>query len=175
MPTTPRNETDPDKVLDQACAFDAIAKLCETEGAEFPCSPNSRFAAGAANSAFTCELLLKALLLHVGKGPQKGHNLLKLFKELEKADQELASRIEAEVMIAIAPTEKTFSAILGESSDAFKYWRYVYETQTAETSPQFIRVLRIALRKACRETLAHGTEREASQEQSLESLVPDER
>lgn len=181
MPASLHDEIDLDKVLDQARAFATIAKLCETEGAEFLCSPNSRFAAGVANSAFACELYLKALLLHAGKTlrgiKQKGHGLLDLFRALEDTDPGLASRIEDEVIGIIVPAEKekAFSSILEESSNAFEYWRYVYEKTAATTSPQSIRILRLALERICRETLTFGIERGTSQDYISENLVIDKR
>lgn len=177
-----RFDADLNKVLNQACAFSAIANLCETEGTIIQCSTTSRFAAGTANSAFACELFLKALLLHSGKTlddiKKIGHDLLNLFKALEEANSELASSIETEVMNAIIPIGKgkAFSTIpgepsdifefwLGESSDAFEFWRYIYERQTGKTSPQFLRVLRHTLEKVCRKKLACCAENGGMQEQ----------
>lgn len=172
-----RFNADVNKVLNQACAFSTIANLCETEGAIFKCSPTSRFAAGAANSAFACELFLKALLLYSGKTlddiKKIGHDLLKLFRGLEEVNSELASSIETEVMSVVIPVGegKAFSTILEESSGAFEFWRYIHEKQIGKTSPQFIKVLRHTLEKVCREKLAYCAENGCMQEEGTVQKV----
>lgn len=77
-------------LLEQAQAFGKIACSCETEKVKMPCEPRARFIAGIVNSSFACELFLKALLLHSGKGikdlKKMGHNLIKLYRELKEVD-----------------------------------------------------------------------------------------
>lgn len=155
-----KNIISPNKSLAQANAFDSVAELCEIESAEFKCSLQSRFADGIANSAFACELFLKALLIHSEKNIAEirkfNHNLYELFRELEDTDKTTALIIERHVMELLEPSKKKkplFTFILKESSRAFNYWRYIYKQSINEASLQLARIFRIFLKQICNKKL----------------------
>ena len=136
-----------------ACAFAEVADLAtekfkhDTADIDFYVIPS------AVNSAFACEVFLKAILKHSDIGITKQHDLKELFELLPE-------RIKTFV-------KETSSANYGGSwtnwigyeylenvSKAFVEWRYIYEVDFTKIGsvgidPGFLVALRNALREAC--------------------------
>lgn len=153
-----------DDMVRHAHGFDACARMCESESIELPAPLENRFVAGLVNSAFACELYLKALLVSLGVGleeiKRKGkHSLKGLFVMLQEADNELARKIEIEVDGRIVSGGHSFSQMIDSSEDAFEILRYCYEPNNKKSivgvSPQFLRVLRKTLNMTCNDWIVN--------------------
>lgn len=77
-----------------------------------------------ANVAFSCELLLKAILYGFGVDFSKTHGLKGLFEKLPQNEQEYISK-----NIAIENREKEFYICLQEQDQAFPEYRYMCEAK----------------------------------------------
>lgn len=74
------------------------------------------------NTAFACELFLKALLMWENKKPKKVHKIRELFQKLED-ETRVAIQREADVL--------DWNFFLDEVNDAFQEWRYLSERDEA--------------------------------------------
>lgn len=125
---------DPHCMFKQACAFSDCAKCCEVE-------PNkiiehrfkSHTVSGIVNSAFACEVFIKTLLTIHDISIEKirregGHDLKKLWKLFKEKDYETALLVEQKMQeIFNSDNKSMFDELLDDISNAFDYWRYIYE------------------------------------------------
>lgn len=73
------------------------------------------------NSAFSCELSLKAILMTQQMSRVYGHDLHTLFQKLDEQDQgAISAKAENELNISL-------DKVLNEFNNAFVEWRYAYE------------------------------------------------
>ena len=86
-----------------------------------------------ANVAFSCELLLKAILYGFGVDFSKTHGLKGLFEKLPQNEQEYISK-----NIAIENREKEFYICLQEQDQAFPEYRYMCEAKAMSANPKFL-------------------------------------
>jgi hypothetical protein len=86
-----------------------------------------------ANVAFSCELLLKAILYGFGVDFSKTHGLKGLFEKLPQNEQEYISK-----NIAIENRETEFYLCLQEQDQAFPEYRYMCEAKTMSANPKFL-------------------------------------
>ena len=86
-----------------------------------------------ANVAFSCELLLKAILYGFGVDFSKRHSLKNLFEKLPQNEQEYISK-----NIAIENREKEFYICLQEQDQAFPEYRYMCEAKAMSANPKFL-------------------------------------
>ena len=86
-----------------------------------------------ANVAFSCELLLKAILYGFGVDFSKTHGLKGLFEKLPQNEQEYISK-----NIAIENREKEFYLCLQEQDQAFPEYRYMCEAKAMSANPKFL-------------------------------------
>lgn len=86
-----------------------------------------------ANVAFSCELLLKAILYGFGVDFSKTHGLKGLFEKLPQDEQEYISK-----NIAIENREKEFYLCLQEQDQAFPEYRYMCEAKAMSANPKFL-------------------------------------
>lgn len=86
-----------------------------------------------ANVAFSCELLLKAILYGFGVVFSKTHGLKGLFEKLPQNEQEYISK-----NIAIENRETEFYLCLQEQDQAFPEYRYMCEAKTMSANPKFL-------------------------------------
>lgn len=155
------------RMFKQACAFSDCAKCCEIE-------PNNiieyRFDAhtvsGIVNSAFSCEVFIKTLLISYGvsikeirgKKSRDGHDLKRLWGLFRKSDSKKAEKAEIELKRHFNPkNENFFDEQLKIISDAFEHWRYIYETDEGCININFLKDFRILLRNVCCEQLYKKT------------------
>ena len=90
-----KNILDPNRMFKQACAFSDCARCCEIEPNNIiEYRFNSHTVSGIVNSAFSCEVFIKTLLVIHGVSVNKmrgkkacdGHNLKKLWKLFKEKD-----------------------------------------------------------------------------------------
>ncbi len=86
-----------------------------------------------ANVAFSCELLLKAILYGFGVDFSKTHGLKGLFEKLPQNEQEYISK-----NIAIENRETEFYLCLQEQDQAFPEYRYMCEAKAMSANPKFL-------------------------------------
>lgn len=145
-------ETVSSRMFRQACAFADCAEYCETEPSKIRCRTRSHSVAGVVNSAFACEVFIKALLAFRGvqREERKGHSLEKLWRKFKGIDTETALSVERAMREAFCSTNgDMFDRLLRNISGAFEHFRYVYEKESSEINLQFLRFFRIALRDVC--------------------------
>ena len=86
-----------------------------------------------ANVAFSCELLLKAILYGFGVDFSKTHGLKGLFEKLPQNEQEYISK-----NIAIENRETEFYLCLQEQDQAFPEYRYMCAAKAMSANPKFL-------------------------------------
>lgn len=162
-----KNVLDPQRMFKLACAFFDCARCCEIE-------PNniieyrftSHTVSGIVNSAFACEVFIKTLLvIHGvsvkemrGKRASDGHELKKLWKLFKEKDCETALLVELKMQeIFNSNNESMFDELLDSSSNAFEYWRYIYEKDDGNININFLRIFRLLLREVCCDQLYDKT------------------
>ena len=89
---------------------------------------------------FSIELGLKALLLRAGAEPT-GHNLVKLFAQLEQS-------LQAAIVSSVALPDAAFHKELTSLANTFIEWRYIYERDHAHVNNQFVASLAGAVQAA---------------------------
>jgi len=135
-----------------ACAFVDCAKYCEIEPNNIEYRTQSNSVAGIVNAAFACEVFIKTLLVFQGVPLEeiKGHELKKLWNKFKEKDLETALSVEQIMREAFnSKDENVFNKLLFNISNAFEYYRYIYEKERSEINPQYLRFFRIALRNVC--------------------------
>ncbi len=109
------------------------------------------------NTAFACELFLKALLLYTTSKNPRGHELKTLFEELPTKYQTL---IETEVFRRCGGRVKTIWGLplLDELSNAFTEWRYWFEDKrnTMRGEIGYLKNFREVLKEMCAKAMFGG-------------------
>ena len=136
-----------------ACTFCDCADLAgkkmkhDTAGIGFYTSPV------VINSAFACEVFMKALLLHHGKKMPKSHKLRDLYEALPDKTKDWVKQT-----TSLGFRDFWFDLwgfeILDQVSNAFVEWRYRYEYDWTKSATMridigFLNRFRDALREAC--------------------------
>lgn len=136
-----------------ACAFVDCAEACEKESNHIKLRTASHLTADIVNSSFACEIFLKTLLIYHGvalKTLQDEHQLNELWKIYKNKDKKLAIKIEESINNWFQTKDKElFTKLLNQSSNAFVYWRYIYEKRGTTINSHFLRGFRIILRETC--------------------------
>lgn len=146
------------------CADMAEAKVChDTADIELYTSP------ATVNSAFSCEVFLKALLKHYNLQIKREHQLKELYDLLP---EEIRKWIKLSVT---RQPNKDWTDVWGRDeleliSDAFREWRYCYEHDWSKSSIMtinygFLCSFRNALREACCQLLFKKTWEEYTSQQ----------
>ena len=154
---------DTHQMFKQACAFSDCARCCEVEPNDIiEYRFNSHTVAGIVNSAFACEVFIKTLLvIHGvsvnemrGKKTRDGHELKRLWELFKKMDCKTATLVELQMQEIFNSNNKSmFYDLLDSISNAFEYWRYIYEKDDGNTNINFLRTFRLLLREVCCEQL----------------------
>ena len=140
------------RIFKHACAFVDCAKFCETEPNKIGYRLQSHMVSGIVNSAFACEVFIKSLLVFNGVSVEKihGHDLKILWGKLQKVDLQTALLVEMRMREWFNSEDETlFDKMLTEISNAFEYWRYIYEKRGGTINPNFLRGFRDVLREVC--------------------------
>ena len=133
------------RIFRHACAYLDCAKFCQNE----PNSIVERYkwytTPEITNTAFACEIFMKALAFTASDKLPRGHELAKLWEVLTPQDQ---LGIKNEVyQIEGDMSEELFCEKLASISKAFDAWRYVYEKHGASVELSFLRAFSEALRE----------------------------
>ena len=142
---------DSKRMFRHACAFADCAYFCEREPNSIVIPTQWYTTPSVVNSAFACEVFIKSLLIYSGMNLDKikGHKLAVLWKTLEKKDQETTTKIKDAVKNIFNVEDQSFYNMLDNVSDAFEYWRYIYEKHGGTIHVNFLKIFREALRNAC--------------------------
>lgn len=130
---------DYNRMFRQACAFADCAQYCEREPSTIEYRFHSHTASGIVNSAFACEVFLKALLVYYGETQFRNHKLKDLWLDLEEKDEETTLSIKRSIKDWFASDDDNlFDRLLDDASEAFVYWRYIYEKQDGSININFL-------------------------------------
>lgn len=150
-----KNILDPHRMFKQACAFSDCARCCEIEPNNIiECRFKSHTVSGIVNSAFACEVFIKTLLIihgvtvkkMRGKKASDGHDLKKLWKLFKESNYETALQVELKMQEIFNSNNKSmFDELLDSISNAFDYWRYIYEKDDGNININFLRFFRLLL------------------------------
>ncbi len=139
-------------MYDTACGFAACADYA-LEKISGKIVPNLG-TASLVNTAFACELFLKALLLYTNSKNPRGHKLKTLFEKLPNKYQTL---VETEVFRRCGGQVKTIWGVphLDELSNAFSEWRYWFEDKrnTMRGEIGYLNNFREVLKELCAEVM----------------------
>lgn len=165
-----KNVLDPHRMFEQACAFSDCARCCEIE-------PNniieyrfkSHTVSGIVNSAFACEVFIKTLLVIHGVSVKEmrdkkvggGHDLKKLWQLFKEKDYDTALLVGKKMQeIFNSDNKSMFDELLDSISNAFEYWRYIYEKDNGTININFLKFFRLLLREECCKQLYNKTWKE---------------
>ena len=139
---------DPCRMFEHGCAFVDCAKYCEIEPNNIEYRMRSHTVSAIVNSAFACEIFLKALLISHGapekilrgeKG-RKGHDLSYLWEKFKEYDNETALSMEQNMKNWFnSKNENMFYEMLADISNAFEYWRYIYEKDSCKNQSKLFK------------------------------------
>lgn len=139
------------RIFRHACAFADCASFCEKEPNSLIIPTQWYTTPDIVNSAFACEVFIKSLLIYHGMTIDeiKGHKLSLLWELLKQKDEEITIRIKETVIEIFNSDEEKFYSMLENISNAFEYWRYIYEKHGGKIHINFLRIFRETLRNAC--------------------------
>ena len=136
-----------------ACAFAEVADMADDKFKHDTADINWYTIAAAVNSAFACEVFLKAILYYSDISFEKLHDLKSLF---EKLPEDIKSFVKETTIAHHGDMWKNYFGFeyLDNISKAFVYWRYIYEVDITKTGSirfetGFLRTFRNTLREAC--------------------------
>ena len=148
------------RMFKHACGFVDCAIFCERDKKPFSTAVTSHVVASIVNSAFACEVFIKSLLVFYGESIEsiKGHELKNLWKRYKTIDGNNAEQVEASVKeIFNSQNNNIFDELLDNISNAFEYWRYIYEKKNGTLNVGFLKVFRDRLRELCCQTFYKKT------------------
>ena len=149
-----------------ACAFAECADMAEAKFRHDTADIEWYTTPAIVNSAFACEVYLKAILLFFDNELIRGHELSVLYDKLPE-------RVKEFIKPTVLNSCVTWTDIFGlnqldEISNAFYDWRYVYEylgktRASISIDRSFLKAFRDALREACCELFFSKTWEEYKQ------------
>lgn len=146
-----------------ACAFAEVADMAQNKFKHDTADINWYTMPAAVNSAFACEVFLKAILLYSDIKIPKNHDLKTLF---EKLPEDIRNWVK-ETVIAKGGRWKNYFGFeyLDNISKAFAQWRYIYEVDmnkvcSIKFETGFLTLFRNTLREACCELFFNQTWKE---------------
>ena len=140
------------QMFKHACAFVDCALFCEREPQNIKTGVLTHTVADIVNSSFACEVFIKSLLVFhdIPIKELKGHELKALWEKFKTVDAVSASLVEEKIIeIFNSNNELMFEEFLENISNAFGYWRYIYEKDGGKIQINFLRIFREALREIC--------------------------
>ena len=140
------------RMFKHACAFCDCARNCEIEPNNIEYRMRSHTVAGLVNSAFACEVFIKSLLVYHGETFEeiKGHELKVLWDKFREKDNNTTSIVGQNMQEWFESEDvNMFDRLLNEASNAFEYWRYIYEKESGNINLNFLRGFRVILREIC--------------------------
>ena len=131
-----------------ACAFAECADMAEEKFCHNSADIGWYTTPATVNSAFACEVFLKAILLFYEIPVEKKHKIKELYDLLPKRVKEF---VKATVANGAMWCDSFGRELLDNISDAFVEWRYIYENMESSHGMDigFLVTFRNALREAC--------------------------
>ena len=146
------------RMFKHACAFVDCAVFCVIEPKHIKVGAERHTTACIVNSAFACEVFIKSLLVYNGFSIDeiKGHKLRDLWDKYKRVDCETANLVEQKMQeIFDSDNENMFNELLDNISNAFEYWRYIYERRGGSINIGFLVNFRDLLRAICCDKYYH--------------------
>ena len=159
MDNTNKNMFNCQQMFRHACAFSDCADFAMKEFDPGKTNVEWYTTPAIVNSAFACEVFLKALLLFYDTPLKKVHELKKLYELLPENDKECIKR-ETSINYGAGWQDGFGMERLMNISDAFEKWRYYYEDFPEKTCSMqidigFLNAFRNTLRDVCCFQLFH--------------------
>ena len=145
---------DAKRMFKHACAFADCAVVCFKDKNNLIVRTQWYSTPGIVNSAFACEVFIKALLVYHGMTLDQikpiGHLLENLWNAYSIKDSQTSSQVQESIRNYFQSDDNTlFDRKLKEASNAFVDWRYMYEGREAELNLHFLMAFREILRTTC--------------------------
>jgi len=145
---------DAKRMFKHACAFADCAVFCFKDKNNLIVRTQWYSTPGIVNSAFACEVFIKALLVYHGMTLDQikpiGHRLEKLWNAYAIKDSQTSSQVQDSIRNYFQSGDNTlFDRKLKEASNAFVDWRYMYEGREVELNLHFLMAFREVLRTTC--------------------------
>lgn len=144
------------QMFEHACAFVDCAEYCQIEPNNIKHRTKSHSVSGIVNSAFACEVFIKTLLVFHGVSVEElrkhkyGHDLKNLWGKFKAIDSKTAVSVEQALQAWFnSQNENMFNEFLDNISNAFDYWRYIYEKSSGSINLNFLIGFRKLLRDIC--------------------------
>ena len=136
-----------------ACTFCECADLAQNKLQHDTADIGFYASPAVINSAFACEVFMKAMLLYYGEPTRKMHKLKNLYEALPDEVREWVKSVTSMNCRDLWVDSFGFE-ILDQVSNAFVEWRYIYEHNwskgaTVHIDIGFLNRFRDALREAC--------------------------
>ena len=144
-----------------ACTFCECADLAQNKLQHDTANIGFYTSPAVINSAFACEVFMKAMLLYYGEPTHKMHKLKNLYEALPDEVREWVKSVTSMNCRDLWVDSFGFE-ILDQVSNAFVEWRYIYELNWSKGAAVYIDIgflnrFRDALREACCQTLFSTT------------------
>ena len=145
---------DAKRMFKHACAFADCAVFCFKDKNNLIVRTQWYSTPGIVNSAFACEVFIKALLVYHGMTLDHikhiGHRLENLWNAYAIKDSQTSSQVQDSIRNYFQSGDNTlFDRKLKEASNAFVDWRYMYEGREVELNLHFLMAFREVLRTTC--------------------------
>ena len=145
---------DAKRMFKHACAFADCAVFCFKDKNNLIVRTQWYSTPGIVNSAFACEVFIKALLVYHGMTLDQikpiGHRLENLWNAYAIKDSQTSSQVQESIRNYYQSEDNTlFDRKLKEASNAFVDWRYMYEGREVELNLHFLMAFREVLRTTC--------------------------
>lgn len=136
-----------------ACTFCEVADLADKKMKHDTADIGFYTSPIVINSAFACEVFMKAMLLHYGEKKPKTHKLRDLYDALPDKVMEWVKSVTSMNCRSLWVDSFGFE-ILDQVSNAFEEWRYSYEHDWGKSATMcidtgFLNQFRDALREGC--------------------------
>lgn len=162
-----KRKSDCQEMFRHACAFVETADMADDKRKHDTADINWYMIPASVNSAFACEVFLKALLHYSGISAGNIHDLKSLFKKLP---EDIKNWVKETVKANNGGMWKNYFGFeyLDNISKAFAQWRYIYEIDLSnggsiKFETGFLTLFRNTLREACCELFFNKTWEEYKQ------------
>lgn len=155
---TGNSVVDARRMFKHACAFSGCARFCTREPWDVEHRLPDYSVAGIVNSAFACEVFIKSLLIYRGVSIEEivdargrgEHKLRELWTMLENRDPQTADLVKQKIQeLFNFEDDEKFYEMLDNVSNAFVYWRYIYEKSNGKIHVNFLNFFRELLKEVC--------------------------
>lgn len=132
--------------------FCRLCKILPNRAEQYKAPNKIPFCIGNCKFRFCCEVFLKTLLVFHGVPVEelKCHDLKRLWEKFKTKDANTALSVELGLREWFkSQNANMFDEMLNDISNAFEYWRYIYEKQEGRINLNFLVGFRDLLREVC--------------------------